>query len=116
MALRIILETDSQVLMKIMGQKIKTNEQWENCKIQVMEELLFCKFRQNQNLYFLLLNTRPHNLIEATLDNFWGAGCKIGSIALKEGIWKGINHLGKMLVYVRNILARDKLGFGTPGI
>ena len=106
-ALKVIMDTNSQVLMKITGQNIRVNEKWENSKIQVMEELLFCKFRQNQNLYFLLLNTRPHYLIEANLDNFWGAGCKIGTIALEEGIWVGKNHLGRMLMYLRDIFARE---------
>ena len=110
-ALKIIMETDCQVLMKITGQKITTTTQWDNCKLQVMEELLFCKFRQNLKLYYLLLNTRPHKLIESTLDNFWGAGCKIGTIALEEGIWIGKNHLGQMLVYVRDILARENEGY-----
>ena len=101
------METESQVLMKITDHKINTTEGWENSKLQVMEELLFSKFRENEKIYFLLLNMRPLNLIESTLDDFWGAGCKIGTIALKEGIWKGNNHLGKMLMYVRDILARE---------
>ena len=106
-ALKIIMETDSQVQMKITGQRICTNNTWENSKLQVMEELLFCKFRQNKSLYFLLLNTRPLYLIESTLDNFWGAGCKLGTVALEEGIWKGNNHLGRMLMYVQDILAKE---------
>ena len=106
-ALGTIMNTDSQILMKRTGQKISTTEEWESNKIRMMEELLFSKFRQNKRLYYLLLNTRPHNLIEGTLDTFWGAGCRIGSIALEEGIWTGQNHLGKMLMYIRGIFARE---------
>ena len=106
-ALRVILGTDSQLLMKRTGQKIKTTHEWESSKMRIMEELLFSKFRQNKKLYFLLLNTRPQNLIEGTLDTFWGAGCRIGSIALEEGIWTGQNHLGRMLMYIRDIFARE---------
>ena len=73
-----------------------------------MEELLLEKFGQNRELFYLLMNTRPFDLIESTLDNEWGAGCKLGSIALEEGIWEGNNHLGRMLVYIRNKFAKEK--------
>ena len=106
-ALRIIMGTDDQVLMKRTGKRISTNEEWETNKMRVMEDLLFCKFRQNQRIYFLLLNTRQLYLIESTLDTFWGSGCMIGTIALEEGCWTGQNHLGKMLMYVREILANE---------
>ena len=69
-ALRVIMGTESQILMKHTGQKIIVTEEWERNKIRVMEELLFSKFRQNKRLYYLLLNTRPLNLIEGTLDTF----------------------------------------------
>ena len=67
-----------------------------------MEDLLFCRFEQNKQLYYSLLNTRPLFLIESTLGSFWGAGCKFGSIALEEGCLEGQNHLGNLLVRVRN--------------
>ena len=72
-----------------------------------MEELLFCKFRQNKPLYYSLLNTRPMFLIESTLDDFWGSGCNFGSIALEEGCWEGRNNLGVLLVKVRNVLVHE---------
>ena len=55
----------------------------------------------------LSLNTRPLNLTEATTDDFWGAGCMLGSIALEEGCWVGKNTVGKLLVGVRTILVRE---------
>ena len=75
--------------------------------MRVMEDLFFSKFRQNQRLYFLLLNTRPLHLIESTVDTFWGAGCMIGTVAIEEGCWTAQNHLGRMLMYVRDTLARE---------
>ena len=86
----------SQSDMKREGAKIITTAFWEAHKLEVMEDLLFCKFKQNKKLYYSLLNTRPLNLIEATLD----AGCIFGSIALEEGSWEGRNNLGKLLVKV----------------
>ena len=75
--------------MKREGAKIKTTAFWEAHKLEVMEDLLFCKFKQNKQLYYSLLNTHPLKLLEATLDSFWGAGCLLGSIALVEGSWEG---------------------------
>ena len=99
-----IINTDSPGLMKRIGGKVQTCEQWERIKLQVMEDILTAKFSQIKELYYSLLNTHPLELIEATLDGFWGAGAILGSIALEEGCWVGQNHLGKILMKVRNNL------------
>ena len=93
--------------MKRIGSQIKVDDGWEGVKSQVMEDLLFTKFRQNKSLYYSLLNTRPLNLIEATMDDFWGAGGMFGSIALEDGCWVGKNTVGKLLVRVRTTLVRE---------
>ena len=99
-----IINTDSPGLMKRIGGKVQTCENWERIKLQVMEDILTAKFSQIKELSYSLLNTRPLELIEATLDEFWGAGAFLGSIALEEGCWVGQNHLGKILMKVRNNL------------
>ena len=106
-AFEAILKAKTPSQMKRIGSQIKVDGRWEGVKSQVMEDLLFAKFRQNKSLYYSLLNTRPLNLIEATIDDFWGAGCMFGSIALEEGCWIGKNTLGKLLVRVRTILVRE---------
>ena len=78
-------------------------ETWHKMKLEVMKELLFCKFRQNRDLYFKLLNTRPHALFECTLDDFWGTVCRLGSVTSVEGAWCGRNQLGILLMQVRDI-------------
>ena len=90
--------------MKRIGGNIRTNERWERLKLQVMEDLIFCKFRQNRTLYNCLLNTRPLDLIECSTDEFWGSGCLMKSVALEEGCWPGENYLGIILVRVRTQL------------
>ena len=102
-----IKNTDSPALMKRIGGQVQTCEHWERVKLQVMEDILTAKFSQIKELYYSLLNTRPLELIEATLDNFWGAGAILGSIALEEGCWVGQNHLGKILMKVRNNLLQE---------
>ena len=84
-----ILHASNTVEMKRLGGDILTNDNWEKYKLTVMEDLICAKFTQNKDLYYMLLNTRPLNLIEATIDEFWGAGCIFGSIALDEGRWDG---------------------------
>ena len=92
---------------KRVGGRIKTTVEWDRQKLDVMVELLFCKFRQNRTLYFQLLNTRPHDLFECTTCEFWGTGCKLRSIMLEERSWTGANHLGRMLMHVRSVLVKE---------
>ena len=89
--------------MKHRGKSIQIGENWNEIKLRVMEDLVFAKFRQNKCIYYSLLNTRPMDLIEATQNTFWGAGCTLGSIALEEGCWQGLNHLGRLLMKVRDV-------------
>ena len=102
-----ILGAQTPALMKAIGREIVVNEKWDTLKLQVMTDLLLAKFRQNKHLYYSLLNTRPLNLIEATLDGYWGAGCTLGSVALEEECWTGQNQLGRLLVQVRALLVRE---------
>ena len=67
-----IINTDSLALMKRIGGRVQTCEHWERVKLQVTEDILTAKFSQMKELYYSLLNTRPLELIEATLDEFWG--------------------------------------------
>ena len=106
-AFEAILGAQTPAQMKQIGREIVVNQKWGNLRLVVMEDLLFAKFRQNKKIYYSLLNTRPMNLIEATLDGFWGAGCLLESIALEESCWEGQNQLGKLLVKVRTILVRE---------
>ena len=100
--------------MKRAGAEIVKTAVWEAHKLEVMEDLLYCKFSQNRKLYYSLLNTRPWNLIEATLDGFWGANCPFGSIALDEGSWEGKNNLGKLVMKIRNHFVRElEIGQGS---
>ena len=106
-AFEAILNAETPALMKRIGSEIVVDSKWNSLRLRVMEDLLFAKFRQNKNLYYSLLNTRPLNLIEATLDEFWGAGCLLKSIALEERCWEGQNKLGTLLLKVRTALVRE---------
>ncbi|KAJ7529805.1 hypothetical protein O6H91_15G066300 [Diphasiastrum complanatum] len=68
---------------------------WESTKLTVMYEALLAKFSSYDYLRKLLLSTIGQVLIEASPhDYFWGCG--------RDGT--GFNHLGKLLMKVRNEL------------
>ena len=72
---------------------------WEEVKVDLMREILLCKFSQNGELKAVLLSTGDRQLREHTpRDKFWGDGGKKG---------KGKNMLGKLLMAVREELKED---------
>ena len=81
------------------GRTLLIRPDWEQVKIGIMKDLLVLKFSQD-DLKELLLSTRPNVLIEGNLwqDQYWGVcycdKCK----------GKGQNHLGKLLMEVRDKL------------
>lgn len=64
-------------------------------KIQIMKEILFYKFTQNDDLAERLLNTGEAMIVEGNTwwDRFWGV-CQ----------GEGENHLGKLLMEIRDFL------------
>jgi ribA/ribD-fused uncharacterized protein len=76
---------------KKLGRDIKIRSDWEVIKLDVMEELLFCKFRKEPFLS-LLDQTGDEELVEGNWwgDVFWGV-C--------QGV--GENHLGRLLMEIR---------------
>lgn len=65
---------------------------WEEVKLDIMYELLKCKFDQNPSLKEKLINTGDRLLVEGNdwHDTYWGV-CN----------GKGSNHLGKLLMKLR---------------
>ena len=79
---------------KRMGKKVKLRPDWENVKLGIMEALVRQKFGDPE-LKARLLKTRDRVLIEGNHwnDTFWGV-CR----------GKGRNHLGRILMKVRDEL------------
>ncbi len=78
---------------KRLGKRVKLREDWESIKLNIMEEIIRCKFDQNPELKEKLLNTEDLLLIEGNdwNDTYWGV-CR----------GKGLNNLGKLLMKVRD--------------
>jgi len=77
------------------GRKVDLREDWETVKIDVMRDVLKSKFSLNSELREKLIATGDVELIEGNHwnDRFWGV-CR----------GKGQNHLGKLLMELREIL------------
>ena len=85
---------------KSMGRRVALRPDWEEVKVGLMEEIVRAKFTQNEYLKMMLLGTGDALLKEGNAwgDTFWGVSHKTG---------KGENHLGKILMQVREELKRE---------
>jgi ribA/ribD-fused uncharacterized protein len=78
---------------KAMGKKINMREDWNAVRLKIMYEVLQAKFAQNPELYQQLKDTNDEEIIETNwwYDQYWG---------VYNG--KGENHLGKLLMWIRD--------------
>jgi ribA/ribD-fused uncharacterized protein len=93
---RAIRECSSPAQAKRMGKRVKLRSDWESVKIGIMESLVRQKFTAHPELRAALLATGERRLVEGNTwgDVFWGA---------VRG--RGKNHLGRILMRVREELA-----------
>lgn len=82
-----------------LGKTVNLRSDWEKVKLRIMEEILRCKFDQNNDLKEKLINTGDRLLIETNNwnDTYWGV-CKD----------KGQNNLGKLLMKLRQEYQDEK--------
>ncbi len=94
---RISVES-SPVRARYLGRLLARRADWEQIKLTVMTELVFMKF-SDYDLRLKLLKTSSHELVEINVwgDVFWGVCNGVGD-----------NHLGKILMSVRERLEADQ--------
>lgn len=87
-----IAEVDTPGKVKRMGRKLVLRDDWEDVKLQVMEDLLRQKFAPGTALRTQLDLTGSSHLEEGNTwgDTFWGVCRGVGE-----------NHLGKLLMKIR---------------
>lgn len=80
---------------KAIGYKVKMRPDWDSVKIDIMYEIVKQKFSIHDELQRKLLDTEDAELIEGNdwKDDFWGVCTD-----------KGQNHLGKILMKIRDEL------------
>jgi len=83
---------------KRMGRKLKLRQDWESVKLQVMEDLLICKFA-DPVLKQKLLDTDDAKLVEG---NNWGDS--FYGVDIRKG---GQNHLGRLLMKIRESMVNN---------
>lgn len=79
------------------GRRVVLRGDWESVKLDIMKTILMNKFSKPY-LREKLLQTQDAELIEGNTwnDTFWGVDIRSG---------KGLNHLGKLLMQVRDSVA-----------
>lgn len=82
------------VTAKREGKKVALRKDWEEVKVEIMEEVVRAKFSQNPELKERLVATGAMELMEGNNwhDTFWGVNAKT---------LEGENHLGQILMKVR---------------
>ncbi len=90
------------VKAKRRGRQVKLRPDWESVRLSVMARVVGAKFMQNPNLAVRLVATGMMPLVEGNIwgDTFWGVDARTGN---------GENHLGKILMNVREDLLRKEL-------
>ena len=93
----IIAKTVSAAVVKKMGQQMKVRSDWDEKKLDFMNWAVREKFKQ-EDLKELLLSTEDLPIIEGNFwhDVFWG------QCSCDKCKGKGENHLGKILMKVRD--------------
>jgi ribA/ribD-fused uncharacterized protein len=102
----LVFKSGSPGAAKRLGRKVKMRGDWDSIKFGIMEELIRQKFTRYPDLRQLLLDTGDVEIIEGNTwgDRLWGMTID------KSGQYVGQNHLGKILMKVREELrAEDKI-------
>lgn len=107
-----IMNTDDPKEQKDLGRKVKNynDEKWSELRFDIMVHGLYCKFKQNEKLKTILLETAGKCLVEANpYDKIWGIGLEESdSRAQDESQWLGQNLLGKVLNTVRDKIIQEE--------
>lgn len=105
-----ILDARTPGEAKKLGRRASINvDEWDKHKVQYMREIVHAKFRTGQDTHGHgivgpLCNTGARMLVEGNdwQDFFWGR-CKD-----KDGVWKGLNTLGVILMEERGFWNQQK--------
>ena len=87
---------------KNIGKQIRTSEQFDEKRIEIMEEIIIEKLKQVKQFSDTLCKyPKGTTFAESTYDDFWGTGLdKDGSDHTQEKKWPGENHLGQLIMKV----------------
>ena len=97
--LRRYFETCTAGKAKRAGRELDVRSDWNEIKLSTMTDLVTQKFTKDISLSQMLRDTRPNELIEGNTwgDVYWGVCNGVGS-----------NHLGKILMTIRDRICMDE--------
>lgn len=80
------------------------HDEWKWHKRDIMRVGLRHKFKQNNFLFNMLLDTGDSWLLESSpSDTFWGTGCHMDSEQIRDpDEWRGENWMGRLLMEIRH--------------
>jgi ribA/ribD-fused uncharacterized protein len=96
--LRVQFQSCTSAESKRLGTKLPLRSDWEQIKLQVMQNLLEQKFSKGSSLWNMLEKTKGNTLVEG---NYWHDNV-YGSCTCRKCGDKGRNELGKMLMQIRD--------------
>ena len=98
---RTVRNADTPSAAKRLGRRLKRRADWFDVSLEIMETLVRQKFTRYPDLRAQLLATGDAELIEGNNwnDRFYGAVYETST-----GAWVGENHLGRILMRVRDEL------------
>lgn len=97
----LILQSNDPYTAMYHGKSIRDNKEWDRIKLGIMEQMLQHKADQCLMFRELLRFTGQHNLAENSWNFYWGTGCGFCGDAVWYGIFRGANHLGRLLMKIR---------------
>ena len=107
-ALEKILNSHHPKDIKELGRSIMNFDEniWNNNKYSIVLTGNYHKFKQNEEMKLILLNTKNNIIVEAShYDKIWGIALPDDDINIKNpNYWKGENLLGFALMEVRDML------------
>lgn len=107
---RKIMSKSNPWYIKVVGNRVETNEEWEKNRLKTLYKGIFAKFDQNIPLRQALLNTMGLNLYKATTDLYYACGIDLDSPKWETKDWPGQNVTGQILMKVRGeFLAEESL-------
>lgn len=98
-------EMERPAQSKRLGRQLLLREDWEEVKDNVMFDICYQKFIQDETLKTKLLSTNGRELVEGNChaDRVWGM-----TYSRKYGMWIGENRLGIVLMKIRDKILKDE--------
>ena len=122
---RRVLAAPAPADAKKLGRECSLRPDWDQVKKREMLQIVLASFGQHPDLAQMLAATYPHELVEGNTwrDDYWGCVPVRARSLAGESIdyfgpgpaksrdsnfpWRGRNHLGKILMAVRDVLIPD---------